>query len=67
MRAAIAKVETALDASGQKLSSRATTPIQAGYRPELDTSEELNLSGMRHYQVRSESSDGPSNLVGLIF
>ena len=50
IKAAIANVETALDASGQRLPTRATTPIQAGYRPELDESAELNLSGMRYYQ-----------------
>ena len=50
VKAAIANVETALDKSGQRLPSRATTPITAGYRPELDTTAELNLSGVRYYQ-----------------
>jgi hypothetical protein len=51
VEAAIASVEATLDASGQRLPSRATTPIQAGYRPELDTSSaQLNLSGVRYYQ-----------------
>ena len=50
VQAAIANVETALDASGQRLPSRVTTPIQAGYRPELDSSAELNSAGVRYYQ-----------------
>ena len=51
VKAAIANVEATLDASGQRLPSRATTPIQAGYRPELDTSStELNLSGVCYYE-----------------
>jgi hypothetical protein len=50
VKAAVANVEAALDASGQRLPSRCTTPIQANYRPELDTTSELNLKGMRYYQ-----------------
>ena len=50
VKAAIANVEAALDKSGQRLPSRATTPMQSGYRPELDDTAELNLSGMRYYQ-----------------
>jgi hypothetical protein len=50
VKAAVANVEAALDASGQRLPSRCTTPIQSNYRPELDTTPELNLKGMRYYQ-----------------
>ena len=50
VKAAIANVEAALDKSGQRLPSRATKPMQSGYRPELDVTAELNLSGMRYYQ-----------------
>jgi hypothetical protein len=50
VKAAIANVEAFLNASGQRLPSKATTPMQANYRPELDTSAELNLEGMRYYQ-----------------
>ncbi|KAI2506217.1 Reverse transcriptase (RNA-dependent DNA polymerase) [Fragilaria crotonensis] len=50
VKAAVANVEAALDASGQRLPSRCTTPIQSNYRPELDTTSELNLKGMRYYQ-----------------
>jgi hypothetical protein len=50
VKAAIVNVEAALDRSGQRLPSRATTPMQSGYRPELDATAELNLSGMRYYQ-----------------
>ena len=47
IKAAIANVEAALDEGGQRLPSRATTPIQANYRPELDTTAEINLQGVR--------------------
>ena len=50
VKAAVANVEAALDASGQRLPSRCTTPNQSNYRPELDTTPELNLKGMRYYQ-----------------
>jgi hypothetical protein len=50
VKAAVANVEAALVASGQRLPSRCTTPIQSNYRPELDTTPELNLKGMRYYQ-----------------
>ena len=38
VKAAIANVEAALDANGQILPSRCTTPMQANYQPELDYS-----------------------------
>ena len=51
VKASIANVEAALESSGQRLPSRCTTPIQANYRPELDTTTaELKLEGIRYYQ-----------------
>ena len=50
VKAAIANVEATLNETGQRLPSKATTPMQANYRPELDTSAELKLEGMRYYQ-----------------
>jgi hypothetical protein len=50
VKAAVTNVEATLNASGQRLPSRCATPIQSNYRPELDTTPELNLKGMRHYQ-----------------
>ena len=50
VKASIANVEAALESSGQRLPSRCTTPIQANYRPELDTTAELKLFGIRYYQ-----------------
>ncbi len=50
VKAAIANVETTLNERGQHLPSKATTPMQSNYRPELDTSAELKLEGMRYYQ-----------------
>ena len=50
VKASIANVEAALKSSGQRLPSRCTTPIQANYRPELDTAAELKLEGIRYYQ-----------------
>jgi hypothetical protein len=54
VKAAVANVEAALDASGQRLPSRCSTPIQSNYRPKLDTTPELNLKGMRYYQEQIE-------------
>ena len=50
VKAAIANVEATLNDSGQLLPSRCATPIQSNYRPELDTTPELKLKGMRYYQ-----------------
>ena len=50
VKAAVANVEAALDASGQRLPSWCSTPIQSSYRPELETTPELNLKVMRYYQ-----------------
>ena len=50
IKSAIAYVEATLNESGQRLPSKAMTPMQANYRPELDTSAELRLEGMCYYQ-----------------
>ncbi|KAI2502131.1 Reverse transcriptase (RNA-dependent DNA polymerase) [Fragilaria crotonensis] len=51
VKAAIVNVETALDATGQRLlPSRCTTPMQANYRPELDDTSELKVDGVRNFQ-----------------
>jgi hypothetical protein len=50
VKAALANVEAALDESDQCLSLKATTPMQASYRPEPDTSAEFKLEGMRNNQ-----------------
>jgi hypothetical protein len=50
VKAAIANVETTLNERGQRLPSKATTPMQSNYQPELDTSAELKLEGTRYYQ-----------------
>lgn len=50
IKAAIANVESKLRQSNQRLPSRCTTPIQSNYRPELDVTAELNITGIRYYQ-----------------
>ena len=50
INAAIANVEQVLDKQGQRLPSKAITPMQSGYRPELDVTAELNIEGMRYFQ-----------------
>jgi hypothetical protein len=50
VKAAIGNIEATLHESGQRLLSKATTPMQANYQPELDTSAELKLDGIRYYQ-----------------
>jgi hypothetical protein len=50
VKAAIANVETKLDKEGQRLPSRCLTPMKSGYRPEVDTSAELKIDGIRYFQ-----------------
>ena len=50
VKAAIANVEATLNETGQRLPSRCSTVLQANYRPELDTTPELNANGVRYYQ-----------------
>jgi hypothetical protein len=50
VKAAVTAVESALDAKGQRLPSKCVTPMQSNYRPELDTTPELNLKGIRYFQ-----------------
>ena len=49
-QAAVANVETFLAESGAKLPSRAETPIQTSYRPELDISAELDPTEAAYFQ-----------------
>ena len=48
--AAIVNVESALDATGQRLPSKCTTPMQSNYRPELDVTAELKRDGVQYFQ-----------------
>ena len=50
VRSAIANVEAKLDEAGQRLPSKCLTPLQSNYRPELDTTAELKIEGVRYYQ-----------------
>ncbi|KAI2506386.1 Reverse transcriptase (RNA-dependent DNA polymerase) [Fragilaria crotonensis] len=50
VKSAIANVEAKLNESGQRLPSKCLTPLQSNYRPELDTSAELKIDGVRYYQ-----------------
>ncbi len=50
VKAAIANVEFKLDESGQRLPTRCATPVQGNYRPEMDTSPEFKIEGVRSYQ-----------------
>ena len=51
VRAAIKNVEDCLRQMGQKLPSRAETPIQCDYRPELDVSPELGARDAACFQT----------------
>ena len=42
VKGAVANVELYLKECNQKLPSRASIPLTIGYRPEIDTSDELN-------------------------
>ena len=50
IEAAVSNVETYLEKQGLKLYTNVTTPMQTGYRPELDVSTELDLDQTRYYQ-----------------
>ena len=52
VKAAIATVEASLGDSGQGLPSKCLTPMQSNYRPELDTTPELKIKGIR-YTIKS--------------
>ena len=49
VQAAVKNVETYLDKSGQKL-PKAKTPLSSTYRPEVDTSAELNATDAAYFQ-----------------
>ncbi|KAI2504020.1 Reverse transcriptase (RNA-dependent DNA polymerase) [Fragilaria crotonensis] len=49
VKSAIANVEAKLDEAGQRLPSKCLTPLQSNYRPELDTTAELKIEGVRYY------------------
>jgi hypothetical protein len=46
VKAAIANIEAKLNEYGQRLPSKCVTPLQANYRPELDTTGELKIEGV---------------------
>ena len=48
--AAVKNVETNLAKNGQSLPSKCFNPMISNYRPELDTSKELNADGLQYYQ-----------------
>ena len=50
VKAAVQNVETLLKKSNKTLPARAPTPLSNGYRPELDTSEDLDEAGIKKYQ-----------------
>ena len=49
-QAAVRNVEEYLKDHGAKLPTRATTPLQPNYRPEIDTSDELDPELASYYQ-----------------
>lgn len=53
---AIRDVETKLSEKGRRLSTKVSTPLSQGYRPELDVSKELNDEDANYYQ----------NLIGIL-
>ena len=51
MEAVVQNIEQHLARKGEGLPARVSTPLSSGYRPELDTSEELNPNDAAHYQL----------------
>jgi hypothetical protein len=50
LKAAIENVEAQLKDRGERLPTRATTPMVMSYRPEIDDSHELDPEGLTHFQ-----------------
>ena len=50
IKAALDTIEKLLADTGKHLPSKCKTPISSGYRPELDTTLELNAEGLQKYQ-----------------
>ena len=50
VKAAIDNVEEVLGRTNQRLPTKCGTPLKTGYRPELDTSQELKKDGLQRYQ-----------------
>jgi hypothetical protein len=50
VRNAVKQVESELDQVGKKLSSRASTPMSIGYRPEIDCTPTLDATHISYYQ-----------------
>ena len=50
IKAALDTIEKSLAGTGKRLPSKCKTPISSGYRPELDTTLELNAEGLQKYQ-----------------
>ena len=49
-KALVANVEESLNKKGLRLPSKCITPLQHGYKPELDTTAELKSDGIQRYQ-----------------
>ena len=50
VKAAVTNVEEKLAKSGRRLPSKCSSPLKAGYKPELDVSGELKGDGLHYYQ-----------------
>ena len=50
VQAAVKNIEEYLAKTDRKLPSKALTPIQTSYRPEIDTTPELNANDSAYYQ-----------------
>ena len=50
VNSAIKNIEQMLAETNQRLPTKCRTPLSSGYRPELDTSPELETEGLQRYQ-----------------
>ena len=50
VKAAIDNVEEVLGRTNQRLPTKCGTPLRSGYRPELDTSQDVKQDGLQRYQ-----------------
>ena len=50
LKAAVTEIEKALQEKGQQLPKKATTAIHKSYKPELDSTPELDQANIKYFQ-----------------
>ncbi|KAI2493498.1 Reverse transcriptase (RNA-dependent DNA polymerase) [Fragilaria crotonensis] len=66
VKRAVTEVERELDEIGERLSTKVSTPMSQGYRPEIDTTPELDAKRANYFQGLIGCCAGSVNLGALI-